>query len=399
MSTDIGTIGASPLSGAWVWLPEYGFGVTTELDVEEAFRPLRILRYVFGLLFGLLMLATLGVLFSARIISALNLRVERLGQYTLERKLGKGGMGQVYLARHAMLRRPTALKILRREKTNEEALARFEREVQITSQLTHLNTIRIFDFGRTPNGTFYYAMEYLPGVNLHTLVEKSGPLPESRVIHIMLQVCASLNEAHNVGMIHRDIKPENLIIYARGGDYDMVKVLDFGLAKVAVAGKSAADPAAELPAGTPQYLSPEAIQTPGAIDGRADLYSLAGVGYFLLTGKDVFEGKNPIEICRRQINDTPVPPSERLGRPLSKDLESIILKCLEKNRDLRPKDAAALTAELSACRDAGRWTQEQAKAWWDEIGDALVQEELLSTEKPEVSESMMKVDLRQRGKG
>jgi predicted Ser/Thr protein kinase len=387
-----------PVIGAWIWLDEYDFGVTTELDVAEAFRALRILRYVFGLLFGLLLLATLGVLFSARIISALHIRVERLGQYTLERKLGKGGMGQVYLARHAMLRRPTALKILRPERTNEAALARFEREVQITSQLTHLNTIRIYDFGRTPSGTFYYAMEYLPGVNLHTLVEKSGPLPESRVIHILLQVCASLNEAHGVGMIHRDIKPENLIIYARGGDYDMVKVLDFGLAKVAHMERPSPGTTPELPAGTPQYLSPEAIQDPGTIDGRADLYSLAGVGYFLLTGKDAFEGKNPVEICRRQINDIPIPPSERLGRPVSKDLENVILKCLEKDRDHRPKDAATLMRELEACRDAGRWTVEDAMAWWEEVGDALVQEELLSGERPGVTESMMQVDLKRRRK-
>lgn len=388
-----------PVIGAWVWLKEYGFGVVTELDVSEAFRALRILRYVFGLLFGLLLLATLGVLFSSRIISALHLRMERLGQYTLERKLGRGGMGAVYLARHAMLRRPTALKILRPDRINEDVLARFEREVQITSQLTHLNTIRIYDFGRTPDGTFYYAMEYLPGVNLHTLVKKTGPLPESRVIHILLQVCGSLNEAHNVGLIHRDIKPENLIIYARGGDYDMVKVLDFGLVKYASTGDTSEDANKELPAGTPQYLSPEGIQNPSEIDGRADLYSLAAVAYFLLTGEDVFPGKNPIDICRKQINDVPEPPSKRLGRPISSDLENVLLKCLEKDPKDRPADAVALMHELEACKDAGGWTPAEAKAWWEEIGDAQVQDELVSGERPDVSESMMQVDLKGREKG
>ncbi len=388
-----------PVIGAWIWLKEYGFGVVTELDVSEAFRPLRILRYVFGLLFGLLLIATLGVLFSSRIISALHLRMERLGQYTLERKLGRGGMGAVYLAQHAMLRRPTALKILRPEKINQEALARFEREVQITSQLTHLNTIRIFDYGRTPDGTFYYAMEYLPGVNLHTLVNKTGVLPESRVIHILLQICASLNEAHNVGLIHRDIKPENLIIYERGGDYDMVKVLDFGLVKYAATGDESSGSGSELPAGTPQYLSPEAIQDPSEIDGRADLYSVAAVAYFLLTGEDVFPGKSPIDICRKQINDTPEPPSKRLGKPVSADLESVLLKCLAKDPNDRPGDAMALIRELERCRDSGKWTYEAAKAWWDEIGDSLVQEELLSGERPKVSESMMSVDLKGRERG
>ncbi|MEJ2025456.1 MAG: serine/threonine-protein kinase, partial [Deltaproteobacteria bacterium] len=241
-----------------------------------------------------------------------------------------------------MLRRPTALKILRPDKINQDALVRFEREVQITSQLTHLNTIRIYDYGRTPDGTFYYAMEYLPGVNLHTLVKKSGPLPESRVIHILMQVCASLNEAHNVGLIHRDIKPENLIIYERGGDYDMVKVLDFGLVKYAATAETSGDASMELPAGTPQYLAPESIENPSEIDGRADLYSVAAVAYFLLTGEDVFPGESPIDICRKQVNDTPEPPSKRLGRPISDDLEKVLFNCLEKDPKNRPVDAVAL---------------------------------------------------------
>jgi hypothetical protein len=385
-----------PVIGAWTWLGQYGFGVTTELDVAEAFRPVRMLRYVFGILFGLLLLATLGILFSARIISGLHLRMERMGQYTLERKLGKGGMGAVYLANHAMLRRPTAVKILRREHSNEEAMVRFEREVQITSQLTHLNTIRIYDYGRTPDGTFYYAMEFLPGVNLHTLVENTGPLGEARVIHILLQICASLVEAHSVGLIHRDIKPENVIIYSRGGDYDMVKVVDFGLVKYAAGGQGSGDPSYELPAGTPQYLSPEAIRTPGGIDERSDLYSVAAVGYFLLTGQDVFPGKSPIDICRRHLNDKPELPSERLGRPISTDLEDLIILCLEKDPHRRPKDASTLIEALESCADNGQWAQEEAKAWWNQVGDALVQEELLRGEVPETSASRMRVDLGKR---
>jgi hypothetical protein len=387
-----------PVIGAWTWLDDYGFGVTTELDVDEAFRPLRLLRYAFGILFGLLILATLGVLFSARIISVLQLRMQRLGQYTIERKLGKGGMGAVYMARHAMLRRPTALKILDRQHSSEEAIARFEREVQLTSQLNNLNTIKIYDYGRTPDGTFYYAMEYLPGINLHSLIENTGPLPEGRVINILLQICASLNEAHNVGLIHRDIKPENLIICERGGDYDVVKVCDFGLVKHLNGGKKPGPKDYELPAGTPQYLSPEAIRAPSQIDGRADLYSVAGVGYYLLTGHDVFEGKTPIEICRKQVHETPQLPSERLGRSISEDLEKLILKCLEKDPDLRPKSAAALGEALKGCKDAGKWTQEIARNWWEESGYKLVQEELLRGEAIEVSESLIEVDLGKRVK-
>jgi hypothetical protein len=385
-----------PVVGAWTWLAEYGFGVTTELDVAEAFRPVRVLRYVFGILFGLLLLTTLGIFFSARIISGLHLRMERMGQYTLERKLGKGGMGAVYLAHHAMLRRPTAVKILRPERSNEEAMARFEREVQITSQLTHLNTIRIYDYGRTPDGTFYYAMEFLPGVNLHTLIENAGPLSEARVIHILLQICASLAEAHSVGLIHRDIKPENVIIYSRGGDYDMVKVVDFGLVRYLPEPLASGDASYELPAGTPQYLSPEGILTPSEIDERSDLYSVAAVGYFLLTGQDVFPGKTPMDICRKQINETPQPPSERLGRQVSRDLEDLILQCLEKEPEQRPKDAPALIEALERCADSGKWTPEQAKGWWDEVGDALVQQELLRGEVPESSASKMRVDLGDR---
>ena len=385
-----------PVIGAWKWLHEYGFGVTTEEDVSEAFRPLKILRDAFGFLFVLLILTVLVVMFSVRIIASQQRKMQRLGQYRLERKLGRGGLGEVYKASHAMLRRPTAIKLLRPERSSKEEMERFEREVQLTSQLTHLNTIRIYDYGRTPEGVFYYAMEYLPGINLHDFIEEAGPVTEGRCIHILLQVCASLKEAHAFGLIHRDIKPENIIIYERGGDYDMVKVLDFGLVKYARDTQKAGVSRYEWVAGTPQYLSPEAIKTPAEIDGRSDLYSVGAVAYYLLTGSDVFGGITPTDICRKQVHDAPQSPSERLGRPISDDLESVVLSCLEKDPERRPKDASVLIEALEKCRDAGIWTQAEAKDWWIRHGKKMVDENLSSEIMPPISESKISIDLKQR---
>src|SRR5262249_32486732 len=226
--------------GAWKWLPEYGFGVATEVDVADAFRPLYVLRRAIWILLGLLVLSAGAVLCSMIVIARQQRRVEKaekaikqLGQYTREEKIGEGGMGAVYRARHAFLRRPTAVKMLSTENVTEEALARFEREVQLTSRLNHPNTIAVYDYGRTPEGVFYYAMEFLQGIDLEDLVEKYGPLPEGRVVRILEQVCGSLAEAHDVGLIHRDIKPANIILSRRAGISDFAKVLDFGLVKAA----------------------------------------------------------------------------------------------------------------------------------------------------------------------
>jgi hypothetical protein len=216
--------------GAWRWLPEHDFGIVTEVASSEAFTPLRYVNRAFEVLLGLLG-ASLGlvVLVSLSLARA-HRREPRLGQYTLLKQIGEGGTSKVYLARHALLRRPAAVKVLKpSEEMPREAIQRFEREVHAVSRLTHPNTIEIYDVGRTPDGTFYYAMEYLPGLNLAELVSLEGPVPPNRVIHILKQVCASLREAHEQGLVHRDIKPMNIMLCERGGEYDFVKVLDFGL--------------------------------------------------------------------------------------------------------------------------------------------------------------------------
>jgi len=299
----------------------------------------------------------------------------KLGQYTLDHKIGEGGMGVVYKANHALLRRPTAIKLLPPERAGEHNLARFEREVQLTSMLTHPNTVSIYDFGRTEEGTFYYAMEYLEGVDLETLVRLDGPQEPGRVVHLMAQVCGALAEAHSVGLIHRDVKPANVILCERGGTPDVAKVLDFGLVKQI--GPAEADASTESSTvnhivGTPLYLSPEGMISPHTLDGRADLYSLGCLGYMLLTGAPPFVGASVVEVCGHHLHSEPVPPSERARGGVPADLERVILRCLKKSRDERPADAAALRRELLACASAAEWTHERAAEWWTKRGRTIV---------------------------
>jgi len=299
---------------------------------------------------------------------------QRFGQYTLEEKIGEGGMGVVYRASHAMLRRPTALKLLLPERANELQLARFEREVQLSSRLTHPNTITVFDYGRTPDGVFYYAMELLGGSTLEAIVEHDGAQPSERVAQVLEQVAGALSEAHGIGLIHRDIKPANIILCEQGGMPDIAKVLDFGLVKQ-IQKEATADAALTTGehsiTGTPLYMPPEGLTRPEEVDGRADLYALGAVGYYLLTGEPVFHGTNVIEIFSQHLDKPPVPPAERLGKPVSEPLAKLILRCLEKDPAARPQTAAELVAELQGLDLARRWTPERARAWWRNHEDAL----------------------------
>jgi hypothetical protein len=293
-------------------------------------------------------------------------RVRRLGQYTLDEKIGEGAMGVVYRARHAMLRRPTAIKLLPPQRMGQKNLQRFEQEVQLTAMLTHPNTVAIYDYGRTPDGVFYYAMEFLDGINLEDLVRRFGAQPAGRVIALLRQVCRALAEAHDLGVIHRDVKPGNVILTIRGGEPDVAKVVDFGLVKEldTTGGSQTRSVDANLLVGTPLYLSPEAISTPDRIDARSDLYALGAVGYFLVTGQPLFEGRTIMELCAHHLHTTPVPPSTRLGRPVDRQLEAVLLSCLEKDPANRPRTAMALHDALGASDAAADWSTEDARQWW-----------------------------------
>jgi len=360
-----------PVVGAWTWLGEYGIGVVTEKDVAEAYHSLYLLRRAFWSLFGLLAAAA-GLIFVFTLaMDRLNraaqnaaLAAKELGQYQLEEKLGEGGMGVVYRGRHRMLRRPTAIKLLHPDKTTDEAIARFEREVQLTCQLNHPNTIAIYDFGRTPEGIFYYAMEFLDGITLDTLVARFGPQPAGRVVHILRQVCGSLAEAHEIGLVHRDIKPANIILSCRGGEADVAKVLDFGLVKAVDSKKNASITSAGAVLGTPLFMSPESIQSPETIDVRSDLYALAAVGYFLVTGQPPFSGASVVEICVHHARTPPMRPSEKLGLPVPADLEDVLLKGLAKKPEDRFSTAREFAEALAACADAAAWKSSTADAWW-----------------------------------
>ena len=360
-----------PVIGAWHWNEKYAMGVTTEIDYDEAYRPLSILQWTFWGLYALLGLCSLAIFIFSIIVARMQreaqkqaIASQKLGQYRLEQKLGSGGMGVVYKGFHAVLRRPTAIKMLNVDKVNEGSIERFEREVQITCQLNNPNTVAIYDYGRTEEGVFYYAMEYLDGIDLQALVDKYGPQPESRVIHILQQVCGSLYEAHSLGLVHRDIKPANIMLNRRGGEPDVAKVLDFGLVKAVDEDKNNSMTAAGSLTGTPLYMSPESIQTPQGVDARSDLYAVGAVGYFLLTGKPVFDAQNIVELCQAHVSTTPIRPSERLGREISQELEAAILACLEKSRAKRPQTARDLALMLMKCPTASSWAIDEADAWW-----------------------------------
>ncbi len=298
------------------------------------------------------------------IIYGLRLQVRKameLGQYVLEEKLGEGGMGVVYRASHKLLRRPCAIKLLTGRAG--EAADRFEREVRITAHLTHPNTIAIFDYGHTPDGIFYYAMEYLDGTTLEDLVTEFGAQSASRVVHILVQVCGVLEEAHTRGLVHRDIKPSNIMLTERGLIPDVVKVLDFGLVKDATPFDPDLSHANTL-LGTPHYMAPEAILEPRQVDGRTDLYALGATAYFLLTGQHVFDGANLVDLCSQHVHAVPVAPSAKLP-DIPASLDAVVLACLAKRREDRPANAATLAKLLLQC-EVDEWTRDDAKRWWEQ---------------------------------
>jgi serine/threonine-protein kinase len=311
----------------------------------------------------------------ARVIIRYTVKLTRsreIGAYELIETLGEGGMGEVWVARHRLLARPAAVKLIRPELMghdphSREALSRrFEREARATAQLGSTHTVDIYDFGRSQDGAFFYVMELLDGMSLDALIRQHGPINAERVVYLLKQVCHSLGEAHERGLIHRDIKPANIFVCRLGPDYDFVKVLDFGLVKSHTAHVSETElTATGTAAGTPAYMAPEMATGTGPVDGRADLYALGCVAYWMLTGTQVFEGESSIATILKHVRDAPVPPSRRTEIYVPPELEGIILSCLEKDPDQRPSSADELMHRLSTVRFARLWTTDRARQWWD----------------------------------
>ena len=290
-------------------------------------------------------------------------QLRELGQYRLTRRIGAGAMGEVYLAEHALLRRPCAVKVIRPTGADgERQVARFEREVQATAALTHPNTVEIYDYGRAEDGAFYYAMEYLPGLTFDELVRRHGPLSPARAVNLLRQVCGALREAHGAGLIHRDIKPANIIVCNRGGVHDVVKLVDFGLVREIDPGGGRLTQDGAV-AGTPEYMSPEQAEGAAGLDGRSDIYSLGAVAYFLLTGQPPFQRATVLQLLFAHARE-PVKPLSEVRPELPADLRGVVLKCLEKDRERRYQDIPALDHALAACQPGEPWTDAEAADWW-----------------------------------
>jgi len=298
--------------------------------------------------------------------------VRRLGQYVLEEQIGEGGMGTVHRASHAMLQRPTAIKLLLPDRVGEHSLTRFEREVRLTAKLTHPNTVTVFDYGRTPEGVFYYAMELLDGATLAQVVQYQGALPASRVLRILLQAASALSEAHDIGLIHRDIKPANIMLCNQGGIPDTVKLLDFGLVKQIESVGSTSVTAANVVTGTPHYMSPEALRAPDAVDGRSDLYAVGAVAFNLLTGRLLFDGDTLVEICSHHLH-TPARSPRELEPTVPAELANVVVACLAKEPADRPSSARSLLERLRAVTLDDTWSDRDAATWWSEHRDALAE--------------------------
>jgi serine/threonine-protein kinase len=315
---------------------------------------------------GLLLAASLAVYGSFKIstLSQEAFDARRVGPYQLRRKLGAGGMGEVYLAEHRLLKRPCAIKFIRPElAADPSALRRFEREAHAAARLRHPNTVAVFDFGRTESGAFYYVMEHLSGLSLDELAKRHGPLPPERVVHFLRQLCGALGEAHGVGLVHRDIKPSNVFVSTQGGRHDVAKLLDFGLVRTSAEGPDASRlTTVGTVMGTPAFLSPEQARGAEQLDARSDLYSLGAVAYFLLTGRPPFPRPTVAETLVAHLHEPPPPLTGASDAPPG--LQAAVLRCLAKDPDERFPDAGSLDAELAAHPCAAPWTEGRAAEWW-----------------------------------
>ena len=337
---------------------------TTTLRIEPA-------QFFIGLVFPYLVVVGMAY-FGARVLYRLGSEIRRareLGSYHLEEKLGQGGMGEVWRARHRMLARPAAIKLIRPSLAggvSDAALHRFEREAQVIARLRSPHTVNLFDFGVASDGAFYYAMELLEGLDADSLVRRFGAVPADRAIHLIRQVCHSLSEAQSCGLVHRDIKPANIFVCKYGEEFDFVKVLDFGIVHAVrdVAETGSAGTQENALQGTPAFMAPE--QAMGAeLDGRADIYATGCVAYWLLTGKLVFTAETPMGVLVQHAQSTPTPPSARTDQPIPKSLDHLVLACLAKDPAKRPQSAKELSQRLATIEVAHAWTPERARVWWE----------------------------------
>ncbi len=362
--------------GAWRWLPDERMGVVAEVGLDEAYAPLRYVRHALAGVLVLLVLTAGWAMWSTLTLSRLMREPaagRKIGAYRLERELAQGGTATVHLARHALLKRPTAIKILKRHMATDEISARFEREVRLVSELRHPNTIEIYDYGHTPDGLLFYAMEYVEGLTLEALIASEAALPFERMRHIILQVCAALTEVHAKGMIHRDIKPDNVMVCERGGEFDFVKLLDFGIVKRIEASASADVRENRVLTrqvrllGTPAYMAPERIGAPSGVDARADIYGVGALVFFLVAGRPPFVGTDEAELLREVIA-TPVPHLATIVPGTPAALDDLVVRCLAKSPRERPGSVRDIAAVLEGLR-LPPWTREDARQWWESWRD------------------------------
>jgi serine/threonine-protein kinase len=329
-------------------------------------------QFFFGLVFPYILVVGMAYV-GARVVYNLGTEVKRardLGSYSLEEKLGQGGMGEVWRARHRLLARPAAIKLIRpslagRNGVSAEAVRRFEREAQVIARLRSPHTVNLFDFGIAADGAFYYAMELLDGLDADSLVRRFGPMPPERVIYLLRQICHSLSEAQSCGLVHRDIKPANIFLCRYGEEYDFVKVLDFGIVGTVRDGgeTSPMHTRENAPPGTPAFMAPEQAMGP-ELDGRSDIYATGCVAYWLLTGQFVFTAETPIGLILKHAQTPPPPASTRTSLPIPRSLDDLVLSCLAKDPADRPQSARELSLRLRDMEGADAWTQERAREWW-----------------------------------
>jgi serine/threonine protein kinase len=358
--------------GAWKWLTTYGLGIVTERDRDAVFRHHRVPRFAISMASGIALMSAFAGLLSSWAFARLAQGAEAgraVGPYELLERIGVGAMGEVFLAQHALLRRPTAIKLIHSDVTGSRATRRFESEVATTASLSHPNTISIYDYGRTSDGTLYFAMEYLRGFTVGKMVERFGAVPEPRALLILARIASALAEAHGIGFVHGDISSQNVMLCKLGGIADFVKILDFGLARRADLTPQRTD---EEVVGTPAFMAPEAFDHSSPIGPRTDLYAIGALGYYLVTGHAPFELANAFQIYEAHLR-TPVPrPSERAGHPIDPTLEQVLLDCLEKDPERRPAGIAVLESRLRACPGFGAWTLADADRWWNQHAAQLV---------------------------